>query len=348
MLGEVEADLKMWGERYPVFRSTRFRALALTIEAHLADVCREDRALASLVSLWIAAFDELVDEEQVTGIALHRLTDGYKSLARDSLGRPADRGRQRRELNSPQLEPAKQLYRALEEIARDVAWYQPDEPLKVYWLSTFERMVDAIVAQRELGTQWYLEIADESESTSFLLPVHAAVTYQVLMETLLHSIGVPFYLATCFIVYREAALAERLQGLIPIVEACARSVRLANDLQSWQKDVRERNANALVATAADIIRSHPGLSGAHYQERALRLLGERLKQESAAVLSLLAASPVPSGRAERGMSRLVEFVIAFYEAHDYHTYRLASHRSGPATGTCRVGLHSDSRVRVQG
>ncbi len=333
VLGEIEADLTMLGERYPVFRSTRFRALALTIEAHLSDACREDRALASLVSLWIAAFDDLVDEEQITGTDLHGLTDRYKASARDSLARAADPGQQRRKLNSAQLEPAEQLDRALEEITRGVVRRRPGEPLKAYWLATFERMVDGIVAQRELGTQWYVETMDGSEVTDFILPVDAAVTYQTLMETLLHSIGVPFYLATCFITYREATLAERLPELTPIVEACAKAVRLANDLQSWQKDSRERNANVVVATAAEIARSHPGLPHAEYQERALALLDERLKLEVSGVLSLLAASSVPGGKAERGIARLVEFVTTFYATYDYHTYRPVPRPSEPPANT---------------
>src|SRR5690242_6217230 len=61
---EVQADLEALAERWPIFDRKRFPALALTTAVHLPELTRPARALAALTSLWIIAFDEIVDEER--------------------------------------------------------------------------------------------------------------------------------------------------------------------------------------------------------------------------------------------------------------------------------------------
>jgi hypothetical protein len=151
----------------------------------------------------------------------------------------------------------------------------------------------------------------------------AVPTYEDLIDMLAHSVGVQHYLATCFIVSGDSLLAERLPSLRPAVTACARAIRLANDLRTWQKDEREGGISTLKAVRAELMRAHPGLSRAECQARARRLLAGRLDAEVARTHELLAASPCPSGAAERGIARLVAFVPRFYASHDYHTYRPA-------------------------
>lgn len=318
---EVCVDLEAWGERYPVFSPARFPGLALTVAAHLPDCSGEVRSLASLVSLWIAAFDELVDEARITEPAVHAVTDRYKACVRDALTQTSHTETELRVSRYRDLDPTVQLYEALEEIGREVAACKPAKPLVEYWVHTFQRMVDGIVAQRELGAKLYAEAPGEQEGGGLLLPACYVPTYDSLMGTLTDSIGVPFYLATCFVAYQDTNLVDRIAEIVPAVEACAKAIRLANDLQSWGRDVRERNVNTLVAVSAEIARANSGLSPIECQTRSIRVLEERLKCEMSRVQSLLAASPLPGGRPERGIARLLEFVTAFYAASDYHIYR---------------------------
>ncbi len=214
-----------------------------------------------------------------------------------------------------------QLLCALDELRLRLMSLEPEIALAEYWEDTFGHMIDGIVVQRELGASLYAGISDQP-AWEHPIPLSADVSpYDVLMRTLLHSIGVPHYLATCFITYRDPELASRLPSLLPVVEACAKAVRLANDLRSWRRDLRERNVNMLVAATAEISRSEPGLPASECQERALQQLAKRLAIHVAEVRSLLNASPRPDGAAERGLVRLVDVVTGVYASHDYHTWQ---------------------------
>lgn len=304
---EVRVDLDTYAERYPIFDRARFPAVALTTAVHVPDLTRADRALLALVSLWIIAFDEIVDEERVSRPALDTLVADYIAIVR---GAPRDTARV--------AGPGDQLGRALREIGRRLAAYTPGTPLVVHWGASFERMVDGIVRQHDLGVALNGEAAGVAPA-----PARAAapLSYDALLDIALHSIGVPYYLASSFIVYDDPRIADRLPLLVRIGEACARAIRLANDLRTWEKDAREGSLNTLVAVCAELERVTPGLSAAEYRAQGLRSLEERLAASVARTQSLLALSPVPHGAAEAGIARLVEFVTAFYAAHDYHTFQ---------------------------
>lgn len=320
-LVEVRTDLEGWTNRYPIFSRARLPALALTLAAHLTDRPRADRSLIGLLSLWIAAFDELVDQNWLTSSALHELAGQFKSavggVARDSYDSlHSGCSRSRTALSS-----SDQLRCALDELRLRLLALEPETTLVGYWQDTFEHMIDGIVVQRELGASLYAGISAQPVSEHPILLPADVPPYDVLMRTLLHSIGVPHYLATCFLTYRDPELADRLSSLIPVVEACAKAVRLANDLRSWRRDIREHNINMLVAATAAISRAEPSLPPSECHERAIHQLAEQLALHVAEVRSLLNASPRPDGDAERGLVRLVDVVTGVYASHDYHTWQ---------------------------
>ncbi len=320
-LVEARTDLERWANRYPIFNRARLPALALTLAAHLADRPRADRSLIGLLSLWIAAFDELVDQDWVTSSALHELAYQCKAAVGGVAGDTYHSLHSSCSWSCTALSSGEQLLCALDELRLRLMALEPDITLTAYWQDTFGRMIDGIVVQRELGASLYAGISDQPASEHPILLPADVPPYDVLMRTLLHSIGVPHYLATCFLTYRDPELADRLPSLIPVVEACTKAVRLANDLRSWRRDIRERNVNMLVAAAAAISRSEPGLSASECHVRALHQLAERLAIHVAEVHSLLNASLRPDGAAERGLVRLVEVVTGVYASHDYHTWQ---------------------------
>ena len=179
-------------------------------------------------------------------------------------------------------------------------------------------MVDGVVRERVWGAM-LATLPDTTGTTLRALP-----SYDALMDTALYSIGVPHYLAACSIVHNDPQVVARLPMLVHIGEACARAFRLANDLRTWEKEEREQTFNTLMAVRRELQSAQPGLSAAEYQERALHFLQWRLGVHVAQTRALLAASPVPDGAVEVGISRLVEFVTQFYAAHDYHTFRAGS------------------------
>lgn len=311
---EVHVDLDTYAERYPIFDRARFPAVALTTAVHVPDLTRADRALLALLTVWIFAFDEVVDEARLSVSELDTLITRCKTIVRGTspclTPHPEDKRDRAAQTSASPVED--QLCHALHDLARQLATYRSFSLLAEHWHTSFELMVDGIVREQRLGAA----LAAPSPASPSTVP-----SYDALMETALHSIGVPCYLAACFIAYGDPALAGRLAELRHIGEACARAFRLANDLRTWEKEEREGIFNTLVAVRTEIGRADPDLSAAECQERGIRLLTDRLAVHVAQTWSLLAASPMPNGAVEMGIARLVEFVTMFYAAHDYHTFR---------------------------
>jgi hypothetical protein len=299
-VGEIAADLQDWAERFPVLDSVRFPAIALTVTAHIPELERRQQTLAAAITAWIFAFDEAVDRGRNREADLEDRAMSYKMIVRDQMPSPAK--------DSLAVD---QLARLLVEIRKDLATYRSFESLSGYWQCSFERMIDGILRERRLGN-------DRARSTNPNL--WDSPTFDSLMETARHSIGVPHYLATCFILYEDATIVDRLPQLMPIVRGCAEAVRLANDLQTWQKEEIEQTLNTVVVIRQAIGQAEPALSLAECQVRSIEEVRQRLASRVEATLALLASSPVPSGRPESGIARLVRFVPEFYARHDYHPF----------------------------
>ncbi len=295
VLAETLADLEQLRHRYPAFDRARFPAVALTTAAHLPDASRDARQLAALVSVWIIAFDDLVDGGEFDERALSLLANELKDTAGRAAG-PIELDGKR-----PSSMPVEeQLHRSLQEISRRIESFCPAESLLGYWRKSFDGMVEAIIEQRALG------LGHQGPST---LPAEG------LWALLENSIGVPTYLATCFISSGDPDLPDRVGALERLARAAARAIRLANDLRTWEKDEREGNSNSLALLqprTSQALRTDPS--------SVQSLLEMHLECEVERVRRLLRASPTRPCRAEQAVERLVTFVTAFYRRHDYHTY----------------------------
>ena len=293
---EVRADMDTWAARYPLFDPARFPALAVTTVAYLPTVRREDRALAALVSLWIIAFDALVDENGTDTAAVTTLATRYGALV--------DADHVERHVTPLRMGGAtEQLAAALREIAALLTGYSAPSVLRVWWATSCRATIAAIVRQRELGR------------TEGPMPDYAAA-----LPLLTDSIGVRPYLAIGAIVGREPGLAARLSATTALAGECALAIRLANDLRTWEKDELESGFNTLVALRAELAHTEPALSATVARERALAMLRARLaisRSRCHARFSMAAGA----GATEAAMVRLMDVAVGIYTDRDYHTYR---------------------------
>ena len=291
----VLADLQGWAARYPLFDPARFPALALTTVAYLPMAGRADRALAALVSLWIIAFDALVDEGNEATDALGDLATRYGALlAADGSGYPPARSRTG---GAPE-----QLDDALRAIVALLAGYRPPSAVRRWWANACRATIAAIVGQRARGR------------AGAAPPAYAAA-----LPLLVDSIGVRPYLAVGAIVGREPGLAARLPATIALAGECALAIRLANDLRTWAKDEREGGLSTLCIVRAELARAVPPPTRAAAHDLALATLRARLAASHARCRTALAAPA--AGATEAGMVRLVDVVVGIYATHDYDTYR---------------------------
>ncbi len=293
---EVRADLADWSARTSCASPADLSAVALTVAVHLPDLGRRERALAGLITLWTIGFDALVDEGGLPAAALDAVVARCKAIVRAAPRAPRVHG-------ATEPVPAMQLALALGEIGRGLAAYGSFPPLADAWRASFARMIDAIVRQRRLGLAEASGVAPSDPGAFMALAAD--------------SVGVPHYLTACLILYDDPGLATRLPQLLAGAAACARVIRLANDLRTWGREEREGTTNLVVVEAAAIGRLRPELTPDRRRERALTALERRLARQLADTRALLAAMPTAGGAPEIGMARLVRVVTGVYARRDY-------------------------------
>lgn len=297
--GQVQADLQGWAARWPVFAPIRFPAVAQTTAVHLPELSRTARALAALVSLWIIAFDEIVDEDRLTSAQLADLSERCRTI----VARPEA-------LDTVQENP---LCASLQEIVRQITRRSTFAPFASTWQAAFRDMLDAILEHRLLGNVRVPGAA--SEATTLGVPSFAAV-----LALTTRSIGVYFYLITSWILYEEPALILRREALLRSAAAAAQTIRLANDLQTWGRDAAEGNVNTLAALQWELAAAMPGLPVDHCRAQALHRLQQQLVAALAHTRTELHNSAIPNSSVERDLDQLVTFVTQLYARTDYHTY----------------------------
>ncbi len=294
---ETQVDLERWAGRYSSLDPTQFSGLVLTTAAHVPTWPRSKRLLAAMVSVWILTFDGMVDEGRIPEAEQASHVAAYKAVIRH--GSPT----------SPL--PDDDLSLALRDIRERMDSYPSSAALLGHWLGSFDQMVDAIVWQRHAAPA----LRGVTERFRTMLP-----SYDALMERALHSIGVPFYLATCFILHEDPTIEVRLQDLIEISLECARAIRLANDLRTWEREEVEQTINTVMVLRHEILRENPEIGPAESRNRAIQVLKERELASIARTHTLLACSPGSSSPVETGIGRLVTYVTGYYAFQDYRTF----------------------------
>lgn len=298
---ETQLDLERWASRYPSFDPSQFSGLVVTAVVHVPHWSREKRVLAAMVSAWILTFDGMVDEGRIPESEQSVCLAQYKAIIRGDAA------------TSPRYDDDLSL--ALLDIRQRLAAYSSSTALPRHWQWSFDQMVDAIVWQRHAGQA----LGSETEAAGMTLP-----SYEELMNRAQHSIGLPFYLATCLLLYEDLTLEERLPVLIEIGEECARAIRLANDLRTWEREEFEQAINTVVVLRPEILRVNPEIGPVECHDKAIQILRERELASIARTQTLLASSPAASSPVEAGIGRLVNFVTGFYALQDY---RVVSARS---------------------
>ncbi|HEY8744747.1 MAG TPA: terpene synthase family protein [Chloroflexota bacterium] len=299
LAGQVRADLQVWATRWPIFAPVRFSAIAQTTAVHLPALSRSARALAALVSLWIIAFDEVVDEDRLTSTQLTALTERCRRL----VARP----------EAPDTVGADPLCASLQEIVRQMTERSTFAAFASTWQGALTDMLDAIIEHRRLGNPTLLGTAPAATSP-------AVPSFAAMLALTTRSIGVCFYLISSWVLYEEPDLILRREALLRSAEACAQAIRLANDLQTWRRDAEEGSVNTLTALEWELAQTVPDLPADDRRRHALATLQEHLVATMARTRTELHNSAVPTSPVERDMEGLASFVTQLYVRYDFHTY----------------------------
>jgi len=290
LTARVSHALRIWAVRYPLVRRVRVWPLALSVAAAAPFAGVQALISAARVSLWVFTLDDLFDEERVPESEMMRRADRYRALAHGHAAEMAEDS----------------LAAALQEIRADLSRYALFESLGDEWANALCGTIDGMV--REF--QWRAMLTRN--------PDMALPSYEEYVANGLYSIGGPPHVWASLITTNDQSTPERLDQLRPMERIACTCIRLANDLQSYGKEVAEGNINGLVILGKGLEAS--GVHPIEAHRGAERRVRSDIADGLTALGTLQSAVGTKTRRPEAAIADIARFVCNFYEEHDYHTF----------------------------
>ena len=227
--------LELWAAHYPVIREVRIRPLVLSVAAAAPFSDVEALVSTSRLSLWVFTLDDLFDEEALPEADLLRRAERYRAIARGESVNSTD----------------DVLGVALGEVRANLARYPLFDTLGAVWARALQATIDEMIREN----QWRQVYRNASQrGSAVVLP-----TYEEYLATGLYSIGGPPHIWAALITIDDASTPHHLAHLRLMEQLASTCIRLANDLQSSEKEVAEGKVNALVILSQALRQG--GLSG---------------------------------------------------------------------------------------
>lgn len=282
--------LHRWAARYPLIRRVRVWPLALSVAA-AAPFCSVEALISTArLSLWVFTLDDLFDEERVPRVELMRRTDRYRKLVFSQEAAP----------------PGDSLASALCEIRDDLASYPLFKSLGQEWAKALCGTIDGMTREYE----WRLEYRREGAAG---LP-----SYEDYILAGLYSIGGPPHMWASLITTGDPSTPQHREHLRAMEQMASTCIRLANDLQSYPKEVKEGKINALIILSHALQQQGIGADEIHdLAERRVRVdIGSGLDR----LTELQMTARTRTNQPEAAIADIARFVCDFYTQHDYHTF----------------------------
>ena len=284
--------LHRWAARYPLIRRVRVWPLSLSVAAGAPFTSVEGLISTARLSLWVFTIDDLFDEERVPQAELMKRAQRYRALAHREIACPS----------------GDSLATALCELRDDLATYPLFGPLGSQWADALCGTIDGMTREY----QWRLAHRKGSDAQATL------PTYEEYVATGRYSIGGPPHIWAALVTSDDPSTPEHLDHLRAMEQLASTCIRLANDLQSYQKEVQEGKINALVILSRELRARGVPEQEAYAQAEA------RVHADIVAGLEKLAAlrqsAVTQTGRPEAAIDNIARFVCDFYTHHDYHTF----------------------------
>jgi hypothetical protein len=288
----MSQTLHRWAARYPLIRRVRVWPLSLSVAAAAPFASVEALISTARLSLWVFTLDDLFDEERVPQVELMKRAERYRALAHRQIACPT----------------GDSLATALCELRDDLATYPLFGPLGSEWANSLCGTIDGMMREYHWRLA-YRKGADERAT----LP-----SYDEYVKTGRYSIGGPPHIWAALITSDDASTPVHLKHLRAMEELASTCIRLANDLQSYQKEIDEGKINALVILSRELRAQGVPQEDAYAQAEA------RVRADIEAGLEQLTrfrdSAVTTTGRPEAAIDNIARFVCDFYTHHDYHTF----------------------------
>ncbi len=285
---EIKVGLEAWAAEHPVIRPVRIRPLALTMAVCAPHYPAEALAAVGMLNLWVFALDDHFDEGLFPA-------EEYPSRVQHYCG-----------------------------VAHNQVFPNPDDPLGVALFDLIGKLnaygrfaefrylwADALCGTMEGMLQEFNWQLNYQKRGAAALP--ALQTY---LKFGRYSVGGPPHIWATILVGQDPTLQNYLAELLHMEEIASTCIRLANDLQSAEKEQAEGNINSLLILSHDASqKNRRQMQGS--PEEAVR----KMMKAGLAELRDLVETPVTrSGDPEKSIYHVARFVCDFYGAYDFHTF----------------------------
>lgn len=287
--------LKKWAQKYSAVHTARIPAAALTTAVVLPHLSSCESVLSSLVMLWIAGVDDLIDKKALSLSEMRRKVEQWCSIA--NFG------------SCDGMDCNNELTAMLVDMQERLSEFETFEPLHEYWASCLRLLLEAMIQEHRYALQY---------RASGILP-----SLSEYLRNGMYSIGMHFWQSTVLTLFRDSSVLEHFGVINETIDHCSRVVRLYNDFQTFEKEMREGVINSIfiVCCAALNSGSKKDMQSILFdaKEHILELADFYIYRcrESAERIQ------TKSGQFEEAICRLVAFVPFFYSEHDYHTTSMA-------------------------
>jgi terpene synthase-like protein len=284
--------LHKWAARYPLIRRVRVWPLSLSVAAGAPFTSVEALISTARLSLWVFTLDDLFDEERVPQAELMKRAERYRGLAHKQFPCPS----------------GDSLATALCELRDDLASYPLFASLGKHWADALCGTIDGMLAEYH----WRAAYRKGLDGNATL------PSYDEYVATGRYSIGGPPHIWAALITSEDPSTPRHLDHLGAMEKLASTCIRLANDLQSYQKEINEGKINALVILSREL--RAQGMT----EEVAYRQAEARVRADIVAGLDKLTrlrdAAVTQTGKPEAAIDNIARFVCDFYTHHDYHTF----------------------------
>lgn len=299
LTARASRELHRWAAKYPLIRRVRVWPLSLSVAAAAPFASLNALVSMARVSLWVFTIDDLFDEETVPFTELRRRVERYKEI----LGGAKPQPNTERDT----------LALALSDIREDLLQYDLFPALSEDWAKAIIGTLDGMMLEHE----WRVDY--RQNRTSAALP-----DYDAYVEYGLYTVGGPPHVWTALIAIDDHSVLNNYEILTELGLKASVCIRLANDLRSYEKEIREAKINSVV------ILQRQALKQGIVEKDSLSWACERVEQGIQDSLhkctELYERSHTMTGNPERAILDIARFVCDFYVNHDYHTFTAGAGR----------------------
>jgi Terpene synthase family 2, C-terminal metal binding len=311
---DLSEKLILWASHHHYLRRKRILPLAIGMAASMPFVSVDDLTSIGKLNLWIFGIDDIVDEWQGKQKDLFDFINLYKSVLLDpKLELDITPSQKRKRIENVHERSRINLFTtadcynevslALKEILNDLAHYPLFQSLKSIWQDSIFKTISAM----EKEQKW--KLAYKKNKSKAILP-----TLHTYMKVGFNSIGAIPHMWSSILTMNDISIFEHFHYLQKIEHLASATIRLANDLQSFDREKREGKFNSVT-----IVAQHFESDGDY--ERSIKTAKEYIAQlihENLTLLNRLCSKKITlTGYPESSIFNCSQFTCDFYSLRDF-------------------------------